>query len=248
MPTAPDRKPTRARRVLRQLPHPCANCARVVFGRNSTKTYCSDLCSQAASFVRYYSEINADGRIEEGDRRDAAMMKLAHIASGGYKATERRLSKDVREAVTRRANGVCKFCGEPAKEIDHISGSSPELSNLQLLCHSCHLAKSQSRLMPATAEVASAVHDRLIRRCLQSVPQQPCDRMDWMDGCWRLGAELQSKKMIKTWKLWVERDGSLPLTASVASNGFPESLDVWSWYAGSQGRRKINGRTPSPWE
>lgn len=237
-----------SRRALRELPHPCANCSRVIIATNSTKTYCSDLCNQVASFVRYYSGINDDGRIEEREVRDAASIKLAHIASGGYKATERRLSTDVRKEVIRRDNGVCRMCGQPANEIDHVSGSSPDLLNLQLLCHTCHIAKTQSHLVPASSRTVSAVHERLIGRALRSVPQQPCDRMEWMDGCWRLGSDLQSTKMIKSWRHWLEHDGSSPLTASIASDGFPASLDVWSWYAGSQGRRRVKGRTPSPWE
>ena len=31
---------------------------------------------------------------------------------------------------------------------DHIANSSPELSNLQLLCHDCHTKKTQRNLQP----------------------------------------------------------------------------------------------------
>lgn len=43
-------------------------------------------------------------------------------------------------------NPLCKSCGAPAKEVDHIiplkDGGTNQMSNLQALCKSCHSRKT----------------------------------------------------------------------------------------------------------
>ncbi|MGH8588654.1 MAG: HNH endonuclease [Gammaproteobacteria bacterium] len=68
--------------------------------------------------------------------------------SGGYNKKARLLSREIREAVLRRSKGKCEICGKEGSDIDHIKGSSSDFSNLQLLCKSCHNAKTEKSIVP----------------------------------------------------------------------------------------------------
>lgn len=51
----------------------------------------------------------------------------------------------VRRQVFRRDGGLCRYCGAPGEEIDHIVpvalGGSNRLDNLVLSCHDCNSRK-----------------------------------------------------------------------------------------------------------
>jgi hypothetical protein len=118
----------------------------------------------------------ADGTADQPDIKEAAEIKLGWLFSGGYASRSRSLSPSIRAEVFARDRGLCQACGSPGTDIDHVAGDSGEISNLQLLCHACHLAKTlaASELREATEEEREellALHVRVTNR----VPLYPAD-------------------------------------------------------------------------
>ena len=77
-----------------------------------------------------------------------------------------------------------KICGAPGDEIDHISGDSSALSNLQLLCNACHNRKTTAtfvRLAPESHPEAWARAQHLRRRAESVEPLQLCDSDTWAE-------------------------------------------------------------------
>jgi len=77
------------------------------------------------------------------------------------------------------------MCGRVATEIDHIRGSSPELSNLQSLCGACNRSKALAAVRLVTAESdpeafarIKAQLDRLAARVAAVIPLKLCDDED----------------------------------------------------------------------
>lgn len=210
-------------------PIPCANCARPVVP-NHMRTYCSDLCSQVAGWIRYFQKIRSDGRWHRYDIQEALGVKLAHIAAGGYDNRGRTLPVDVRRAVFERDGGNCRKCGRPGTEIDHISGSSADLSNLQLLCHECHMMKTQSVMVRAEPELIATVHHPIHERALEIEKRQPCDEVTWNHRWWVAGGKDASDDLRAKWSLWTQSQVLELLTPPMAVKGFPLELDPWSWY------------------
>jgi hypothetical protein len=172
----------------RLQPHPCANCARQVVSVTTRRTYCSDLCSQVASWIRYFQRAKTDGRIALPDVHEAVAIKLAHIAAGDYAESERELPPELREQIKTRDGGVCRTCGAPGTDIDHISGPSPDPTNLQLLCRECHNAKTQRAMVVAEPSVVASVHRPIQLRAVEVPHRQPCDSTDWRYSLWIKGA------------------------------------------------------------
>jgi len=210
-------------------PIPCANCARPVVPARQ-RTYCSDLCSQVADWVRYFQRVRSDGRFQRFDIQEALGMKLAHIAAGGYDDRGRALSAENRRVIFERDGGLCQQCGKLGTEIDHISGSNANPSNLQLLCHNCHMKKSQSVMVPAASDVVATVHEPIHERALETPNRQPCDELTWSHRGWISGTKEASDGLRAKWTLWSQGPGRTPLTSKVAVVGFPQELDPWSWY------------------
>lgn len=120
------------------------------------------------------------------------------MLSGGYPKEERRLSGETRAAVRDRDNGMCVLCGAPGEEIDHISDSSSELTNLRLLCHDCHRKVTEEHLRPI-AENDIKKRMRLVETLIRvdaAQPVRPCDSPDWS----------------KRWSAWV-REHRQPIGA-----------------------------------
>ncbi len=229
-PSAPRRKPG----TPHIQPHPCANCARQVVSATARKTYCSDLCSQVASWIRYFQKAKADGRILLPDVHEALGIKLALIAGGGYAKTERELPPELREEIKKRDGGMCRSCGSPGTDIDHIQGSSPDPSNLQLLCRECHNAKTQSLMVAAAPDLVESVHRPIQRRAVEIPHRQPCDTTDWHYNLWIKGSLEVSTALQSLWATWLAGPGSVELNPAVAVAGFPGELDPWSWYLGAE--------------
>ena len=104
--------------------------------------------------------------------------RIAHLLAGGYDRKSRTIPPKVRDFVKAR-DKVCVTCGEPGKEIDHISGSSNDPDNLQFLCKRCHHDKTDSRLIPASAEADKMIRFVELTRIRPEVPRQLCDDPSW---------------------------------------------------------------------
>jgi hypothetical protein len=184
------------------------------------------LCNQVARWIRYFQKTNSDGRAQLADVHEALGIQLALIAGGGYSETERQLSPEVRDAVNTRDGGICQSCGAPGTDIDHIDGSSADLSNLQLLC--------QSAMVVAEQSIVETVHRPIIRRAAETPNRQPCDWVDWQHGRWTKGAKEVSEKLRAVWSSWLAGPGSSPVNPVIAVAGFPAHLDAWAWYLGER--------------
>lgn len=161
------------------FPFQCANCSSVIEG---TKMYCSQLCSQEAEWVRYVRRCRRDGRDQRSDVIEVIRIRLAHILAGGYDKLARKLLDSVREAIIKRDQGRCRVCGQPADEIDHISGSSSDPDNLQLLCDLCHNKKTVASFVRITKDSHPEAWEKaqlLKRRAAAKGPLQLCDSEEW---------------------------------------------------------------------
>jgi 5-methylcytosine-specific restriction endonuclease McrA len=159
------------------------NCFSII-EKNATSLYCSEVCAQAAEWVRYVRRCRLDGRLAEPDIKNAIQIRLAFVLGGGYPKLERALPEATRRAVFERDRGTCQVCGAPGTEIDHKSGSSNALENLQLLCDSCHNNKTVSTFVRITKEShpeASEKAKALRRRAGAQRPLQLCDAEEWLE-------------------------------------------------------------------
>ena len=100
--------------------------------------------------------------------------------AGGYGERERRISSSLRASVTKRDGGVCRSCGRPGTDIDHVSGDSSKMENLQLLCKSCHNKKTKKQIIEITVEDERYTDHMkkaktLYARCESLLPQRLCD-------------------------------------------------------------------------
>lgn len=165
-------------------PFRCLNCHAE---RPDGKLFCSDSCKVAAKFVRYYRACQADGRIKRPDVQEALDIRLAHILGGGYDERSRRLAISERTAIFARDKSLCQICGQPGTQIDHISGSSNDPQNLQVICDPCHRQKTKSGFLPINATTHPgewARLNQLMARIHVDTPLLICDRPDW-DRIWR---------------------------------------------------------------
>lgn len=129
-----------------------------------------------AKHVRYIRRVTRDGRIEQPDVQLAVNQRLGSM---NYPADERKLRPAVRQEVKDRDHDRCVRCGEPGTEIDHIDGSSPDLTNLQLLCTPCHQAKTNAGMVSASNEHIAFVAEFMYGRVYPDLPTLLCDDDTW---------------------------------------------------------------------
>lgn len=166
------------------FPFPCPNCNEPI---KEVVLFCSELCKQEAKFVRYVRACGRDGRDQQSEVQEAIQIKLAMILAGGYPEQERYIPESIRKAVTKRDKGRCKSCGNPGDQIDHISGSSNDLKNLQLLCRDCHNQKTTAdfvQITPETHPEEWAKVEALYHRIEITEPLRLCDSEVW-ENSWR---------------------------------------------------------------
>ncbi len=157
--------------------------------------FCSEICKQRADTVRYGRRVFRDGRIQDPLVAEALRTKMAFaVTDGGYPSMLRDLDADIRNAVVERDGGRCVLCGQPGTEIDHIAGNSSELSNLQLLCHDCHTAKTQENFRPIEPDSqADRIWSELMTRINSAEPLRQCDDEATWPSRWRqIAAERRS--------------------------------------------------------
>ncbi len=117
-----------------------------------------------------------------------------------------------------------------ANEIDHIATSASDLSNLQLLCRECHLAKTRQSLVPAQSEVPATVHRPIRQRAMEMPNRQPCDATDWQYHLWTSATKTVPDALMAAWKSWAEDPTLDRIDPQIAVAGFPLDLDPWAWY------------------
>jgi hypothetical protein len=157
----------------------CANCMQGL-APQIEGLFCSELCGQYASTVRYWRRIVRDGRIGKPDVQAALNIRIAHLLAGGYARRARQLPDETRALVWQRDENRCRACGAPGAEIDHIADDSPDLANLQLLCAACHREKTESRMSPASDEQQRAVAKIYRERVVPDQPMLLCDdQQEW---------------------------------------------------------------------
>lgn len=172
--------PLSQRRPERRWVVECPNCGNDFEASNAQASYCGARCRGEAKAVRYLRARHAE--YPSGLPRDvleAAKMKMAHALGGGYDQNARRLSPATRLEVRRSAQGQCERCGQPGTQIDHIEGSSPDLSNLRLLCKGCHDEITHSRMRPIVDAETKRRRDELLIRVHADQPLLPSDAVDW---------------------------------------------------------------------
>jgi hypothetical protein len=104
---------------------------------------------------------------------------------GGYPESSRRLSPETRAAVIGRNKGRCVLCGAIGTDIDHIGGSSGDLSNLQLLCKECHRRKTKASFELTSPEKAAEGRAIWRKRVLAERPQRLCGDPERLKVEWR---------------------------------------------------------------
>ncbi|HYR06480.1 MAG TPA: HNH endonuclease [Longimicrobium sp.] len=160
----------------------CVSCGSI-FESPTARLFCSDLCAEEATLVRYARRCRADGRIHRVDVQEAIDIRMALVLGGGYPRRERQLSAAVRAEIRERDEGRCRICGGEGTEIDHISGSDGNPENLQLLCNRCHTQKTIASFR--TVKPGDPDYDEinarasLIMKRIEAVhPQHACDDPD----------------------------------------------------------------------
>lgn len=162
----------------------CANCLEPL-PQDEETLFCSTWCAEIASNARYQRRVLHDGRIERPDVREVIATQNAFMLIGGYRSLGRTLSTSTRAEVKQRDGGRCQQCGKPGLEIDHIDGSSADLSNLQLLCGDCHRAKTAQNMVPASDESRARLQAFFLARVMPDEPRLLADdEVEWA-SLWR---------------------------------------------------------------
>ena len=60
----------------------------------------------------------------------------------------------IRALVLKRDDGMCRRCGEPAKEVHHVVAGRNDLENLISLCVPCHRFMQRQRDKPRVTPTA----------------------------------------------------------------------------------------------
>lgn len=178
----PDPTPPR-RRAVEPRPVDCPGCGtRFTYPTDRAGCYCTDWCYDAAKHVRKYRRWAREGRLGEPSIAGAVRKERASLMGGGYPATARKVPKATKDAVRERDGWLCRSCGDPGVEIDHVDGDSNDPANLQLLCVPCHDRKTEASMRVMTGEELAEkrpIIEDLEARCAAAEPLRPCDVDGW---------------------------------------------------------------------
>lgn len=116
-------------------------------------------------------------RTKQGDHRCDDHQREVWSGQSDRKRTLPPLSQAEKDYIRERDYHVCRVCGEPAHEVDHIveaaDGGDNRSSNLQLLCDKHHHAKTRrSQADRAPRRKVSARADAKRRRRRMGLYQQ----------------------------------------------------------------------------
>lgn len=172
---------------------PCANCGSSCPGRSP---FCGQYCKALAEYVRTCRRWLRDAARQDDPQYLYALdVRLAflhneYLGHGRvYDEAARYLTPAQKAAIRERDGGLCVQCGRPGAEVDHISSSSDDPTNLQLLCLDCHHAKTRQAMVPITDPGEQArirqLHTELSRRIDCSRPTKVCDNEQTWAKAWR---------------------------------------------------------------
>jgi hypothetical protein len=175
----------------------CVNCDQL-FQARYRFLYCSEVCQQTASTVRWVRRKLKDETFGRIDIHDAMQIQMGHILSGGYPERARKLRPAVRAEVMARADGHCERCrlrfepgpdgGDLRPTIQHMRGSSNEMADLRAFCFGCNTKDALSRLRPATLSTRKRAQ-AIERSWLSELPTRACDDQYAWQTTWRAIAE-----------------------------------------------------------
>lgn len=180
----------------------CPNCEKKLI---TTKLFCSELCQQEAITVRYCRRITRDDqRCQKHDIQEGIGIRLLMLLGGGYPAMARKLSPEVRTQILERDSHVCRICGDPATEIDHINSSSNDFDNLRAVCKHCNLELAINRAKIVTMESDPNLFlsieqyvANLATRIASPKPLKICDdEINWMSIQYYLRAEQKNHRFL----------------------------------------------------
>lgn len=193
----------------------CANCFRPL-PDDVEGLFCDSWCNEIADNVRYWRRANRDGRVADPEVQRAIRTKVAFMLAGGYDSLGRRLTASTRSQVKERDDGKCVQCGNPGTEIDHIAGSSSDLSNLQLLCGDCHQAKTRRNMVPAGAGEPLIVELLFQRRVLPELaPRLADDQVEWPKRWRQLKRERRERFIARLQAAGIDTSGTWTWAAMV---------------------------------
>ena len=128
----------------------CPNCGKVC---TASTLYCSELCQQEAITVRHCRRVTRDRQLCQNlGVLEGIGMELLMLFGGGYPTGARMMSEELRAQIFERDGATCQICGAPATEIDHISGSSNDPSNLRALCKPCNMNRPMDSAVTVTLD------------------------------------------------------------------------------------------------
>ena len=170
----------------------CANCAGAKVTIRSP-LYCSVVCKESASFVRYARSYHADGSDQRPEVAEGILVRLAFVLQGIDPAREPEVPELFRMIVLREAQGHCEKCGEPfdfdpltahfdrMPKVHHLDGGSNDTSNLRAWCAGCKRGDAELRFRPVEEGSSQNPYSReLEERVLSEVPMLLCDdEMQW---------------------------------------------------------------------
>jgi len=178
---------------------PCASCG---IQHENRGPFCGDYCKAVAEFIRLCRRwIREPAKQADPEYPYVLQVRLAFLNADFlgrgtvYDENARHLSSAQKAAIWERDQGRCVRCGKPGAEVDHISSSSDDPANLQLLCLDCHHAKTRQAMAPVTDAADREALDRfytaLGRRINATQPMNACDNEQSWSKLWRRWPDLE---------------------------------------------------------
>ena len=189
----------------------CPNCEKNL---KTTTLFCSELCQQEAITVRYCRRVTRDDqRCMKHDVQEGIGIRLLMLLGGGYPAAARKIYPELRTQIFERDSYICRICGKPATEIDHINDSSNDIENLRAICKPCNLELALNRAKKVTMESDPDLFLSIERylfnlatRIALPKPIKVCDdEVNWMSIQYHLRSKRKNNNKFSTTKIYETR-------------------------------------------